>query len=304
VTSPSSVPAARREGLVFPEVEEALYWDVLIRRLRGLPRYRAYVDQDIRPLWRAVAESNEMCAAMPSRALSWISKHKDPGSPGWLYSRKLATDPAREFGIAATSGGTPEPLIIAIHQDAAAREIAAAQRTSRGMSTAPEETDLWDRTGTPAGSAIAAALGEDFGLSMVVKPTRIGCLVLGLVNPEYGEPDEGEEIVIDVALNEGVAFDDDYWTQLERSAIEVLRAGLLRMREMIEFADPPRRRPTSIRNALADSNLLFNWLVLKQRPNSRADRSRLRRLAQRLGLLTPGERPRVEPRTNEACDQA
>jgi hypothetical protein len=280
-----------------------MLWDALVCRLRKLRRYRAYVDQEIRPLWLAVAASNEMCAALPERALFMIqmsNELKVPGSPGWLYFRKLVTDPAREFGIISTSGGTPYKLIEAIHQDAAAREIVNSQRMVAGRNTTSEETDLWGLTRTAAGSAVADALGDDFGLSLAVKPTCVVCGVTGLENPEYGDPDDGELTQIDIPLSEGVAFDDDYCIHLERTAIEALRGGLSRMREMVESADPPRRRPSTIRNALANLDLLIGWLVLKEQPSARTDRIRLRRLAHRLGLLTPGGLPR-DDEGNEAA---
>jgi hypothetical protein len=47
-------------------------------------------------------------------------------------------------------------------------------------------------------------------------------------------------------------------------------------------------------------DLLFDWLVLKERPIARADRVRLRRLAHRLGLLAPGDLPR-DDEGNEAA---
>jgi hypothetical protein len=133
---------------------------------------------------------------------------------------------------------------------------------------------------------------------MVVKPTSIGSLVVGLEYLEYGDSDDGDSTQIDIPLSEGVAFDDDYWMHLERTAIDVLQDGLRRMREIIESAEPPRRRPSSIRSALVDLDLLFDWMVLKKRPAARTDRQRLRRLAHRLGLLAPGEVPRDDEGDN------
>src|SRR4051794_12644056 len=97
VESLPSVPAARREGYVFPEVERAVLWDTLVCRLRNLRRYRAYVDQGIRPLWLALAATDELSALLPEHALLMRKPFEVPGSPGWLYFQKLATDPAREF---------------------------------------------------------------------------------------------------------------------------------------------------------------------------------------------------------------
>jgi hypothetical protein len=290
---------ARREGHVFPEVERAVLWNALVCRLRGLRRYRAYVDQEIRPLWLGLAATNEMIAMLPEHALLMRKPFEVPGSPGWLYWQKLETDPVREFGIAAHWGGTPHQLIRAIHQDAAAREIAASHRMLAERNAELGQTDRWESERTCAGDGLAVVLGEKFGLSLCVEPTRVECHIASPDDPEYGEPADVKSTRIDVPLSEGVALDDDYWNRLERTASESLRRGIARMREMVESTDPPRRRPSSVRNAWADLDLLFDWLVLKARPAARTDRIRLRRLTHRLGVLVPGDLPR-----DDECEEA
>ncbi len=298
-----SAPTARREGYVFPEVEQAVLWDALVCRLRALRRYRAYVEQDIRPLWLAFAGVDKTIDLLPSHALMMRRPFEVPGSPGWLYFQKLARDPAREFGIVAEWGGTPYKLMTTIHLDAAAREIAASERILAERSAEQWHADDWIFTRTCAGNALADALGSGLGVSLDIEPTRLACYVAGPDDPVYGEPTQVESIRIDVPLSEGVAFDDDYWARLERTAVETLRRGLSRMRQAIEDAEPPRRRPTSLRNALADLDPLFAWLVLRERPAARTDRIRLRRLAHRLGLLAPGEAPRDDEYDDE-CEDA
>src|SRR4051812_5730070 len=116
----ASAVAARREGYVLPGVEQAMLWDRLLSRLRQLQRYQVYVGQVIRPLWLDLYEADVEFQLLPEFALLIPNSSTEPGSPGWKYRRKLVMDPAREFGIVATSGRTPSRLIEAIHEDAAA----------------------------------------------------------------------------------------------------------------------------------------------------------------------------------------
>ncbi len=239
----------------------------LIARYRAERRYQAIVRQDLGPQWRRVliAENwedrrpiwfEEVLNALPAgpQATSLPVEAAVTDS----YVQAVGAAVGRSMGV--TTAGYPAPwMAAAVHND-----VAGNQAVRDRLTVAVREADA------------------DLSLSLDVAPNFVGVRYFA----EGGAATDGYDQDFDLS-HIGLGYGPEHWAELERLAFGILREAIADMRRGIE-ARHPGRNPSTMDAWDRDLDALVRVLFHKDQPRSSADQTRLRRLANLLGVDIPG----------------
>ena len=239
----------------------------LIARYRAERRYQAIVRQDLGPQWRQVLVAKNW----EDRRPIWFEEVLDalPVGPQVAslpvevavidcYVRAVGAAVGRSMGV--TTARYPAPwMAAALHND-----VAGNQPVRDRLTVAVREADV------------------DLSLSLDVTPNFVGVRYFaegGAATDDYDQDFDLSHL--------SLGYGPEHWAELERLAFGILREAIADMRRGIE-ARHPARNPSTMDAWDRDLDTLVRVLFHKDYPRSSADQTRLRRLANLLGVDMPG----------------
>ncbi len=270
----AGTPERGKRRIAVSDAEARIHLRVgLIARYRAERRYQAIVRQDLAPLWRRalVAENWE------DRRPIWFEEVLDtlPSGPHVAplpvaaavtdcYVQSVGAAVGRSRGV--TTAGYPAPwMAAAVHND-----VAGNQALRDRLTVAVREAD------------------DDLSLSLDVTPSFVGVRYFA----EGGAATDGYDQDFDLS-HIGLGYGPEHWAELERLAFGILREAIADMRRGIEERHPARN-PSTMDAWNRDLDGLVRVLFHKDHPRSSADQTRLRRLANLLGVDMPGRQRSVD----------
>ena len=271
---PGGATTAGDEGRrVVPEAEERTtlrLW--LMDRYRADRRYQWVVQQDLNRLWRRVTAAPGWQDDLQPISISFMDivhqltlferRVPEPpaSAPTLRYVQAVARTVAVEMGL--LDHDRPASWALQhVHDDVIGRA-----RHARLLAVSPRAQD------------------DYLSLRLDLTPNYVGVRYY----PDAADAGTPPDQEFDLSTL-GVGYAPAHWTKLEGIATGILRDAIAFMREDIENRHP-FRNPTFIAKWTTDLDLLHRVLAHKHPPANRAEASRLRRLADRLGIDPPSQR--------------
>lgn len=261
-----------------PEAEERAtlrFW--LMDRYRAEPRYQGIVQQDLGELWRRAVAAPGWQEGLPPSSLSFMDvvhqvtqfEQRLPEPPASAPALRYVQAVARTVAVAMGLLDHDLPASWAlqhVHDD-----VTGHTRHARLLAVSPRAQD------------------DALSVRLDLTPNYVGV--------RYYPNQVGTEALPDQEFDLstlGIGYAPEHWTQLEGFAVGIIREAIIVMREDVGGRHP-FRNPTFIARWGADLDVLHRVLFHRDQPSSRAERSRLRRLAGQLGIDPPSPRRESVP---------